>query len=382
MGGLNSRSGLVALYNQSDFLKRTIAPELRRARFGYDQSVDVLKLESCPYAILVDISELKDLQTKLQMLRTEHEFGAVIAICQPVADSSHRLIQAFRSGVSDSYLAEEGETDDLIPTIKLALEKKRLELAALKTAQDFTQELGRRTRSLVKANQDLEETYEETLKALVLALDSREKATAGHSIRVAYFTCYLSMLLGIEGDELQDIYRGALLHDIGKIGIPDAILLKPGKLTYEEFEHMKEHTILAKKFLKRIQYLDRASDIPYYHHEKWNGGGYPEQLRGENIPVAARIFAVADVYDALRSKRCYKDPMTYEVAVEIISKDAGTHFDPRVAETFLAQDESVWDDLDRHSRSESTSFEIMYDVCNTLILKAALEAKNPEEDVV
>ncbi len=371
MGGLNSRSGLIAIHNQTALFRRTILPELRRARFGCDESVAELKANGCPYAVLVDISEMQNIQTTLQILRTEHNAGAVIAICSCVADSSHRLIEAFRSGVSETYLVENSELDDLVPSIKLALEKQRLELQGQKTTQNFTQELGKRARSLVKANLNLEETYEETLKALVLALDSREKATAGHSIRVAYFTCYLAMLMGIEGEDLKDIYRGSLLHDIGKIGIPDAILLKPGKLTFDEFETMKEHTNLAKAFLGRIQYLERASDIPYYHHEKWNGAGYPEQLRGQDIPLAARIFAIADVYDALRSKRCYKDPMTFEVAIDIIKKDTGTHFDPSVAAVFLDQEEITWDDLDRASRSEVTSFEIMHQVCSDLILKNA-----------
>ncbi len=371
MGGLNSRSGLIAIHNQTALFRRTILPELRRARFGCDESVTELKATGCPYAVLVDISEMQNIQTTLQILRTEHNAGAVIAICSCVADSSHRLIEAFRSGVSETYLVENSELDDLVPSIKLALEKQRLELQGQKTTQNFTQELGKRARSLVKANLNLEETYEETLKALVLALDSREKATAGHSIRVAYFTCYLAMLMGIEGEDLKDIYRGSLLHDIGKIGIPDAILLKPGKLTFDEFETMKEHTNLAKAFLGRIQYLERASDIPYYHHEKWNGAGYPEQLRGQDIPLAARIFAIADVYDALRSKRCYKDPMTFDVAINIIKKDTGTHFDPSVASVFLDQDEITWDDLDRASRSKVTSFEIMHQVCSELILKNA-----------
>ncbi len=377
MGGLNTRSGQVAFFNPTPLLTQVVAPALKRARFGVGHDIDDLAMQGLPYAIIVDISALEHLSTQLQILRTEHQTAAVVAVCEDVPDSARRLIQAFRSGVADTCLIEKQGVEDLIPSIKLALEKRRLELSSVRTSHDFTRELGRRTRSLVEVNLHLEETYEETLKALVLALDTREKATAGHSVRVAYFTCYMAILLGIEGDDLQDVYRGALLHDIGKIGIPDAILLKPGKLTFDEFEHMKQHTVLAKSFLNGISYLDRASDIPYYHHEKWNGGGYPEGLRGEDIPLPARIFAIADVYDALRSKRCYKDPMTYDAAVDIIAGDTGTHFDPRVSELFLAQPEKVWDELDRASRASSTSFSIMYQVCHSLINNQSLAESTP-----
>ena len=172
--------------------------------------------------------------------------------------------------------------------------------------------------------------------------------------------------MGIDGSELKDIYRGALLHDIGKIGIPDAILLKPGQLTEEEFDVMKTHTDLARRFLASVHYLRRAAEIPYCHHEKWDGSGYPRGLAGTDIPLSARIFAVADVYDALRSERCYKPAFSHETSRDIIRADAGTHFDPDVAVVFLEQPQAVWDALDDASRDAGTSFESMLAVFESL----------------
>lgn len=192
--------------------------------------------------------------------------------------------------------------------------------------------------NLQRANVDLTLAYDVTLEGWSRALDLRDRETEGHTQRVTDLTLGLARAMRIPDSDLVHIRRGALLHDIGKMGIPDSILLKPGPLTDEEWAIMKKHPGAAHKLLAPIAYLEPALDIPRYHHEKWDGTGYPEGLRGEQIPLAARIFAVVDVYDALTSDRPYRTAWTDERARAYIREQAGKHFDPRVAETFLQLD--------------------------------------------
>jgi len=192
---------------------------------------------------------------------------------------------------------------------------------------------------LQKANAELKDAYEATLKGWALTLELRDKETEGHTQRVTALTKTLAKKLGINGQELEHIERGALLHDIGKLAIPDDILLKRGGLTLTERKFMELHPEFAKDLLENIEYLHPAIDIPYCHHEKWDGSGYPQNLRGEEIPFAARIFAVVDVWDALTSERPYREPMDPEEVRQIIWADSGKHFDPLVVEAFLELEE-------------------------------------------
>jgi len=189
--------------------------------------------------------------------------------------------------------------------------------------------------SLERANRELFEAYDKTLEGWAYALDLRDRETEGHSQRVTELTVRIAKEMGVKDEELVHIRRGALLHDIGKMGIPDSILLKPDKLTDEEWEIMKKHPVYAYQMLSRIEYLRPALDIPYCHHEKWDGTGYSRGLKGEEIPLPARIFAVADVFDALTSDRPYRKAWTKESAIEYIKNESGKHFDPRVIEAFL-----------------------------------------------
>lgn len=187
---------------------------------------------------------------------------------------------------------------------------------------------------LQHTNIELEIAYDATIEGWSRALDLRDKETEGHSQRVTEMTVRLAGDLGITGDELLHIRRGALLHDIGKMGIPDQILLKPGPLSDDEWEIMRMHPVFAYEMLSPIEFLVPALDIPHCHHEKWDGTGYPRGLRGEQIPVAARIFAVIDVWDALRSDRPYRPGWPKERVKAHIIGGAGTHFDPKVVAAF------------------------------------------------
>jgi len=191
---------------------------------------------------------------------------------------------------------------------------------------------------LQRSNTNLAMAYDTTLEGWSRALDLRDRETEGHTKRVTELTLRLSRAMGLSETELAHIRRGAILHDIGKMAIPDSILLKPAPLTEDEWEIMRRHPLYAYEMLSPIDYLRPALDIPYCHHEKWDGTGYPRQLRGEQIPPAARIFAVVDVWDALRSGRPYRAAWTQEKVLEHIRSLSGSYFDDRVVDQFLKLD--------------------------------------------
>ena len=189
---------------------------------------------------------------------------------------------------------------------------------------------------LQRSNDELTVAYDTTLEGWSRALDLRDKETEGHTRRVTEMTLRLARAAGtLDEDELVNVRRGALLHDIGKMGIPDSILLKPGPLTDEEWVVMRKHPVYAYELLMPIPFLRSALDIPYCHHEKWDGTGYPRGLRDELIPLAARLFAVVDVWDALRSDRPYRPGWPEDKVREHIRAGAGAHFEPRAVEIFL-----------------------------------------------
>ncbi len=172
------------------------------------------------------------------------------------------------------------------------------------------------------------------MEALGRAIAKRDSDTGAHNYRVAWIAAVIAEKMGIAGSAMQALIAGSFLHDVGKIGIPDAILLKPGKLDDAEFAIMRTHVAQGEEIVTGMGWLDGASDVVAAHHEKWNGSGYPRKLAGDNIPLPARIFAVADVFDALCSKRPYKEPMSFDEAMAILEKDTGSHFDPSVMAVF------------------------------------------------
>ncbi|MBN1536093.1 MAG: PAS domain S-box protein [Anaerolineales bacterium] len=184
-------------------------------------------------------------------------------------------------------------------------------------------------------NMELSAAYEATIEGWSRALELRDKETKGHSVRVTDLTLRISTVMGVPPEDLIHVKRGVLLHDIGKMGIPDSILLKPGALTEDEWIVMRQHPLYAYQLLSPISYLHQAMDIPYCHHEKWDGNGYPRGLKAEEIPLPARIFAIVDVWDALCSDRPYRPAWTKKNAIEYIKKESGKHFDPAVVDAFL-----------------------------------------------
>jgi PAS domain S-box-containing protein len=201
--------------------------------------------------------------------------------------------------------------------------------------EQFVQAILRDITERKQAEEKLAEAYDTTLEGWANALELRDKETKDHSQRVVELTIILAQAMGIEGDELIHIRRGAILHDIGKMGIPDEILRKPGKLTISERKLIEKHPIYSSQLLSGIPYLKKAMDIPYCHHERWDGKGYPQGLKGEEIPLTARIFAVIDVWDALLSDRPYGKAWSREEVIAHIRDESGKHFDPEVVKVFL-----------------------------------------------
>lgn len=208
-----------------------------------------------------------------------------------------------------------------------------ISFAAFITAWQFNRSIEKNETLL----NELEQSYETTLDSWSRALDMRDKETEGHTQRVAELTLQTAQKMGFSKEELIHMRRGALLHDIGKLGVPDSILLKPGPLTEEETRFMRKHTQFAYELIYPIEYLRPALDIPTTHHEKWDGTGYPRGLKGKEIPLAARIFAIADVYDALTSDRPYRAAWSKEKAIQYIQEQSGSHFDPQIVSIFLQE---------------------------------------------
>jgi HD-GYP domain-containing protein (c-di-GMP phosphodiesterase class II) len=197
---------------------------------------------------------------------------------------------------------------------------------------------------LERTNLELVQAYDATLEGWAKAHDLRDHETVGHSKRVAEMTLQLANALNVPGKDLVHFYRGALLHDIGKLAIPDSILRKPGKLDEREWKEMRRHPAFAYELLKGIGYLVPSLDIPRYHHEHWDGSGYPDGLSREGIPLAARIFAVVDVWDALTSDRPYREAWPRDRVIGYLEDRRGTQFDPQVVDAFLG----IVDEIDRH----------------------------------
>lgn len=198
-------------------------------------------------------------------------------------------------------------------------------------------------KNLEAAKDSLHAAYQETIKRLVIAAEYRDEDTGDHIVRMAAYSALIAKKSGLPPEEVEQIHMTAPMHDVGKIGVPDHILLKPGKLTREEFETIKSHTLIGGKILRGSQsdLLHMAEEIALTHHEKWNGQGYPKGLAKTEIPLTGRIVAIADVFDALTTRRPYKEPFSVEKGVEILSEERGEHFDPEFTDVFLANMDEV-----------------------------------------
>jgi len=224
-------------------------------------------------------------------------------------------------------------------------ENRRLKLENRAYQTNLEALVAQRTEQLRQALGNLEKSYDITLEALGDALDLRDAETEGHSRRVTAYTMAIARAMSIPKEQILVIARGAFLHDIGKMAIPDAILRKPGALTPDEVTIMKEHAFLGYKMLQKIPFLQEASEIVYAHQEKFDGTGYPRGLKGNEIPLGARIFSIADTLDAIRTDRIYRPGRPLSVAKKEINDWSGRQFDPDIVEVFLSMPDKIWEDL-------------------------------------
>ncbi len=269
----------------------------------------------------------------LERFRDTHPDTAVIMLTG--FGDTEAAVECLRNGAAD-YLLKPPKATELIRSIERALGRRRLELARTKYRRSLENRVREKTAELSRTLRALEATYSQTLWSLVAALDAREHETGDHSQRVVRYSLAVARKLGVSPQEFPDLGRGALLHDIGKIGVPDSILLKPGKLDEDEWRVMRRHPEIGFDILKSIGFLERSAALVLAHQERFDGGGYPRGLAGEDVPIAARIFAIADCYDAMTSDRPYRKALGPDRARAEIERCAGTQFDPRCAEAFLS----------------------------------------------
>jgi len=264
-------------------------------------------------------------------------------------------LAAIRNGAYD-YLLKPFERQQLLATVRRALENRRLKLENRAYQTNLESLVADRTQQLRRAMADLERSYDITLEALGNALDLKDAETEGHSKRVTAFTIAIARAMGLGPDKINVIARGAFLHDIGKMAIPDAILRKPGALTPDEVAIMREHCYRGYEMVRRIPFLVEAAEIVYSHQERYDGTGYPRGLREEEIHLGARIFSVADTLDAITSDRPYRPAQSVEAAQEEIKKWSGRQFDPQVVETFLSMPSHIWENLRKEINSQIDRF--------------------------
>jgi putative nucleotidyltransferase with HDIG domain len=257
-------------------------------------------------------------------------------------------IKALRLGAFD-YLMKPFDLRQVEAVVKRALEHYDLVVAKQRYENHLEELVEQRTAELDRALNSLEGAYRSTLKALTAALETRDSETHGHSERVVTYSLRLGREYGLQPKEMKSWEFGSLLHDIGKIGVPDSILRKPAKLTEEEWVRMREHPVHGQQILRGIEFLQGASRVVAQHHEQWDGSGYPVGLRGEEIDICARIFSVADAFDAITSDRVYRRGKPYEAAAQELDDWSGRQFDPKVVEAFHRVPKEDWEVLHRHS---------------------------------
>jgi response regulator RpfG family c-di-GMP phosphodiesterase len=286
----------------------------------------------------------------LRALRAELPETAVIVMTGYGQVES--AVDALKAGAAD-YLTKPIRVNHLAAAALRALDRRRVVMETRQYQAALEGAVEEKARALEAAYAQISETYRITLEALVTALDARECETGAHSQRVVRFSLAIGDALGVVGKERDDLARGALLHDIGKIGIPDHILLKPARLTPEEWVEMRKHPEIGARILSGIEFLAPAAEIVLAHQERWDGQGYPRGLAGTDIPLGARIFAVADTFDAITTDRPYRKGRPFQAAKDEVRRWSGAQFDPAVVEAATAIADATWEAL----RAEASPFQ-------------------------
>ncbi len=299
------------------------------------------------------VTDLKmPIMTGIELLRRvrETDSDAAVIVLTGAADVKV-AIDSLKLGAYD-FIMKPVNVEELLIAAERALERRQLLMERRAYQELLEHRVEQATRDLSAAYHELEDTYRSTLEALGSALDTRDIGTEAHSRRVHGYALATARAFGVAPPMMRDLAHGVLLHDIGKIGIPDAILLKPGSLTPDEWKVMRSHPEIGKRLIEKIPFLVGAIPVVWCHHEKWDGNGYPRGLKAEEIPLNARIFAVVDAFDAMTFDRPYSKAIPFEAAIAEIKRCAGSHFDPKVVESFLRVPQDLLEEIRRASVEE------------------------------
>ncbi len=320
------------------------------------EALDIYKKEEDIRLVMSDIRMPGKTGLELLSEIKKIDEDAIFIMISAVKDIES-AISAMSKGAYD-YVSKPFKLAQVKLVVEKGLDKRRLILENREYQKSLELKVRERTAELQVALERLDNTYTNTLRALVTALDMRDEETQGHSMRVLKYSMIIANLMELHDEkELKTLEYGALLHDIGKIGIPDSILRKPSALNKKEWNIMKTHPFIGFKILKDIGFLKKASAIVLHHHENFNGTGYPDGLKGKEIPIGARIFAVADAIDAMTSKRLYKDKISFKKASEELKTFSGIRFDPEVIDAFFKKSIAEWEEISITIRLEFKKIE-------------------------
>jgi response regulator RpfG family c-di-GMP phosphodiesterase len=335
--GAAAQPPTVLVVDDDRAVREVLSAVLREEGYGVrqaesaDAALQMMRGDDLPLVLCDMKMPERDGLWLLDQILQRHPYAAVVMLTG--YGDTESAVDCLKRGAAD-YLLKPPRVTELVRAVERAWSRSKLGSARARYHQGLARRVRERTAELSAAMERVAESYSNTLAALVHALDAREHETSDHSQRVVRYTVAITQRMGVADDRIEDIARGALLHDIGKIGVPDSILLKPGPLTKPEWAEMRRHPDVGYGILKAIPFLRPAAEIVLAHQERWDGAGYPNRLRGEAIPLGARIFAIADTLDAMTSDRPYRRAATFAQARQEISRCGGTQFDPRCVQAF------------------------------------------------
>ena len=328
------RTILSVMLTQSAFVCRTAASGEEALRL----------LENQPTDVVISDLRMPGISGMDLLVEVRERYPHLAFLMVTGEDETRVGVRAMQLG-ADDYLLKPFDADVALGSLYRALQKKKLEREVQEYRLHLEEMVSERTQQLRTALQQTERSYEDTLEALGAAIDLRDSPTAGHSRRVFLYSMELAKSIGGLEQEIRSIAMGAWLHDIGKLATPDRVLLKPGPLTDSEWEIMRRHARIGYDLVKSISFLAGAAEIVLTHHERFDGSGYPQKMKGDEIPFGARIFAVADTLDAMTSDRPYRAALPLQAARDVIERGSGTLFDPLVAAAFLRVPGETWETI-------------------------------------
>jgi response regulator RpfG family c-di-GMP phosphodiesterase len=338
------RKILSVMLTQSAFLCRTAA--------SGEEALSLLARQ--PFDVVISDLRMPGISGMDLLIEVRARYPGLAFLMVTGEDETRVGVRAMQLG-ADDYLLKPFDADVVLGSLHRALQKKKLEREVQEYRLHLEEMVSERTKQLRSALQQTERSYEDTLEALGAAIDLRDSPTAGHSRRVFLYSMELAKSIGGLELEIRSIAMGAWLHDIGKLAIPDRILLKPGPLTDSEWEIMRRHARIGYELVKSISFLAGAAEIVLAHHERFDGSGYPQKMKGDQIPFGARIFAIADTLDAMTSDRPYRAALPLQAARDVIERGSGTLFDPLVAAAFLRVPSNTWETIAKQTLTVQAS---------------------------